>query len=406
MQIFNLHEAQKVIALDLHRFRVVCCGRRFGKTTLSIDQMKARLAIKNSRVVYVAPTYQQARDIAWEPLRKELQDAGKVNESRLEIELVNGSKLFLRGWESIETLRGQKFDLIVLDEVAMMRNFWLNWQEVIRPTLTDTKGEALFISTPKGFNHFYDLYNLEAKDSDFKSFHFTTYDNPFIPKEEIDKAGKELTDDRFHQEYLADFRKSEGLVFKEFNRVFHIYKDEPEKEWVKFFGGHDFGTTNPCASISVKKDRDVRYYVPYEFYKTGLTDSEQADYVAALKWDECYPDPECPSGIIEMKRRGVNVREVLKNKDSIKNGVNLMKELFKANRLKIHESCLNLIWELETYSYPDKRPGHNEEENPIDENNHAIDALRYALSMDNVLSLRRVSPQVYEQPRTRSNIAL
>ena len=404
--MFTLHDKQKEVALDPHRFRVLCWGRRAGKTVLAIDQMKARLTIPNSRVCYIAPTFQQARDIAWEQLRKDLLDAGKPNEARLEIDLVNGSKVALKGWEAIETLRGQKFDFIVLDEVAMMRNFWLNWQEVIRPTLTDTKGEAMFISTPKGFNHFYDLFNLEAKDSDFKSFHATTYDNPNIPKEEVDKAKQELTDDRFHQEYMADFRKSEGLVFKEFNRAFHIYKDEPDKEWVKFFGGHDFGTTNPCASISVKKDRDVRYYVPYEFYKTGLTDSEQADYVAGLKWDECYPDPESPSGIMEMKRRGVNVREVIKNKDSIKNGVNLMKELFKSNRLKIHESCLNLIWELETYSYPDKRPGHNEEENPIDENNHAIDALRYALSMDNVLSVRKVVPRVYEQPRTRSNIAL
>src|SRR3990172_9203669 len=120
---FQLHESQKTIALDRHRFRVLACGRRWGKTTLAIDQMKARLTIPKSRVVYVAPTYQQARDIAWGQLRKELQDVGKVNESRLEIELVNGSKLFLRGWESIETLRGQMFDMVVLDEVAMMRGF-------------------------------------------------------------------------------------------------------------------------------------------------------------------------------------------------------------------------------------------------------------------------------------------
>ncbi len=109
----------------------------------------------------------------------------------------------LRGWEAIETLRGQSVDFIVLDEVAMYRNFWRTWQEVIRPTLTDRKGRAMFISTPKGFNHFYDLYNLQEEDSDFKSFQFTTYDNPHIPVEEIDKAKQELTEDRFYQEYMA-----------------------------------------------------------------------------------------------------------------------------------------------------------------------------------------------------------
>ena len=251
--MFQLHDSQKIDASDPTRFRVLCCGRRWGKTTLAIDQMKARLTIPNSRVCYVAPTYQQARDIAWEALRKELHQVGKINESRLEIELVNGSKLVLRGWESIETLRGQKFDFIVLDEIAMMRNFWLSWQEVIRPTLTDTKGEAIFISTPKGFNHFYDLYNFQTRDIDFKSFHFTTYDNPHIPRDEIDKAKKELTEDRFAQEYLADFRKSEGLVYKEFNRFRHVFKKGPKEETIiNIFGGVDFGYTNPCGVITIK----------------------------------------------------------------------------------------------------------------------------------------------------------
>lgn len=398
--MFNLHETQKIIALDPHRFRVLCCGRRYGKTTLAIDQIKGRSAIPNSRIAYIAPTYQQARDIAWEQLKKDYKDAGKINESRLEIDVVNGSKIVLRGWESIETLRGQKFDFIVIDEVAMMRSFWLNWQEIIRPTLTDTKGEALFISTPKGFNHFYDLYNLEAKDSDFKSFHFTTYDNPHIPKEELDKAKKELTEDRFAQEYMADFRKSEGLVYKEFNRQRHLFSKLPEIGFVKTFGGLDFGTTNPSAAITVKKDRQAIYWVTDEFYKTGLTDAQQADVVAALKWDECYPDPECPSGILELKRRGVNVREVLKNKDSIKNGINVVRELFNTNRLRIHSSCQNLIWELETYAYPESKPNQNEPENPIKENDHALDALRYALMMDNALTHEQFyTPMFYEEEK-------
>lgn len=395
--MFTLHDTQKIVALDPHRFRVLSCGRRWGKTTLAIDQMKARLTIPNSRVVYVAPTYQQARDIAWEQLKRDLVQAGKVNESRLEIDLVNGSKMFLRGWESIETLRGQKFDLIVLDEVAMMRNFWLNWQEVIRPTLTDTKGEALFISTPKGFNHFYDLFGLQAKDEDFKSFHYTTYDNPFIPKEEVDKAKQEVTEDRFAQEYMADFRKSEGLVYKEFNRFRHVFKNEPkEPTIVKTFGGVDFGYTNPCGVITIKKDKWANYWVTDEWYKTGNTDAQIADYVQALKWEECYPDPESPAAIKELKDRGVNVREVVKNKDSIKNGVSVIRELFNTNRLRIHESCLNLIFELESYSYPESRPDRNEDENPVKENDHALDALRYALSMDNALTSERYYPPEFE----------
>lgn len=405
-----LHRAQSQIAQARNRFRVVNCGRRFGKTLLSCWEMFAFAVSRNDgKVAYVAPTYQQARDIAWSELKKICQPvlADQPNESRLEIKVKNkygGTSLIaLRGWESIETLRGQAFDFIVLDEVAMYRNFWIGWQEVIRPTLTDRKGEMLFISTPKGFNHFYDLYNLEIEDTDYKSFHFTTYDNPHIPKEEVDKARKELTEDRFAQEYLADFRKTQGLVYKEFDRERHLF-DEPGFEGEEFvctktFGGHDFGTHNPCASITIKKDKDLVYWVTNEFYKVGLTDAQQADYIAALKWNECYADPESASGRLELERRGVNVRDVIKNKDSVRNGINTIRELFKANRLFIHTSCKNLIWELETYSYPDRKPDHNEEENPIKENDHACDAIRYALSMEQIAKKSSVS--IYKPNKVR-----
>lgn len=364
------------------------CGRRFGKTLLSVWEMFGfAIAKENGRIAYIAPTYQSARDIAWNELKVITQPIQvSVNESRLEVKVRNKhggeSLIVLRGWESIETLRGQAFDFIVLDEVAHYRNFWEHWQEVIRPTLTDRKGEALFISTPKGFNHFYDLYNLEQKDSDFKSFHFSTYDNPHIPREEVDKAKIELTEDRFAQEYLADFRKTEGLVYKEFNRERHLFS-KPVNRIVKAFGGADFGTTNPAAAISIIRDADRKYWVVDEYYKRGLTDSQFADYVSALGWEECYPDPESASGVEELRRRGVNVRDVIKNKDSIRNGINVVRELFKANRLFIHESCKNLIWELETYAYPEKKPDHPEDERPIKENDHALDALRYALMMEN-----------------------
>lgn len=380
--VFQLTKTQKKVALDFHRFRILCCGRRWGKTTLAIDQMKACAGQGDKRIAYVAPTYQQARDIAWEQLKRDCHEASEsINEARLEIRLVNGSLIILRGWESIETLRGQQYDLVILDEVAMMRNFVTSWQEVIRPTLTDTRGEGIFISTPKGFNHFYDLFNVEQKDKDYKSFHFTSYDNPHVPSDEIDKAKQELTEDRFAQEYLADFRKMEGLVYKEFNRDRHIFEEE-EFSSVKIFGGVDFGFTNPCAVYTIKKDKDANYWITDEWYKTKQTDIQIADYVSALKWNECYPDPESASGCEELRRKGVNVRDVIKNKDSVRNGINAVRELFKAHRLFIHSSCVNLIWELETYAYPNKKPDRNEDENPIKDNDHGLDAIRYALSME------------------------
>ena len=383
----NLHQTQSQIAKDRHRFRVLCCGRRWGKTTLAIEEMIGKAISANDRkVVYIAPTYQQARDIAWQQLKKRVKNAAKsINESRLEIELytIKGgtSTIYLRGWESVETLRGQKFDLIVIDEVAMMRNFWLNWQEVLRPTLTDTRGDALFISTPKGFNHFYDLYNIEATDKQFKSFHFTTYDNPYISHEEIEEAKKQLPEDRFAQEYLADFRKTEGLVYKEFDRERHLY-DDKEIVAVETICGVDFGYTNPTAILYIKKDGDNNYWIVDEFYKSGQTTAQIIDIIRAYSPNVVYADPEAPDKIEELKRAGLNVREVTKGKGSLEAGIDKIRELLKQNRIKINKKCKNLINEFETYRYAEKRGEGNEPEKPIKENDHALDALRYVITMN------------------------
>jgi len=381
----KLTPAQAVIASDKHRFRVVNSGRRFGKTELAAWEMKAYAVFgTDRRIAYIAPTFQQARDIAWQTLKRICLDAiVNVNESRLELTLKNvkggTSTIWLRGWEAIETLRGQRFDFIVIDEVAMMKNFWGNWQEVIRPTLTDTVGQGLFISTPKGFNHWYDLYNLQSKDSDYKSFHYTSYDNPHVPATELDKAKGELTEDRFAQEYLADFRKTEGLVYKEFDRHVHVFDDkEIIKAIVMRHVGIDWGFTNPCAVLEIIEDRDRNFYVVSEYYQTSKTTEEILAHASTLGGNDFFPDPAEPDRIEEMRRKKMNVREV--NKD-VTAGIDSVRRLLKNKKLFIHSSCFNLIWELETYSYKDGKQGLNTPEEPIKENDHACDALRYVLHM-------------------------
>ena len=378
----ELHLTQNEVANDTHRFRVLCCGRRWGKTTLAVEEIKGVALSKNARIAYIAPTFQQSRDIAWQMLIKELKPiTKKINESRLELEVMNlkggTSSIALRGWEAIETLRGQFFDFIVIDEVASMRNFNVYWQEVVRPTLTDTKGQCMFISTPKGFNHFYDLFN--TKDEDYQSFHFTSYDNPHIPKEEIDKAGKEIPEDRFAQEYMADFRKTEGLVYKEFDRSRHITgEEETGRTYTDTILGIDFGYTNPSSIIPIKIDSDNHYWILEEFYKTHQTTEQIAEQARLYKPTKVYADPAEPDRIEILRKSGLNCREVSKD---IVAGVDRVRELFKQNRIHISPDCKNLIHELETYRYPDKKPDQNEQEKPVKENDHALDALRYALYM-------------------------
>ena len=378
-----LTPAQNTIASDLHRFRVVVCGRKFGKTTLQSEEIKGAAVLKdNQRILYVAPTLGDARKLMWDRLRNELlASIVKENDTRLEMKVrtVYGktSDIYLGSWELVNNYRGDEFDFILFDEVQDYRNFWVGWQEAMRPTLTPRSGCALFTGTAKGFNHLYDLYNVAQRDTDYKSFHFTTYDNPYIPRDEIEKAKQELPEDRFAQEYLAQFKKSEGLVFKEFEREKHLFEGEIDG-YTESLAGVDFGYTNPTAIPHIKY-KDNAYWVDKELYRTGMTDEETADYVDAQRFHKVYPDPAQPQAIEVMKRKGVNIRDVSKGPDSIQSGIDRIRELFKQNRLFIHTSCVNLIAELETYSYADKSPYRNSSENPIDEYNHAIDALRYVV---------------------------
>lgn len=380
-----LHQAQKEIVNDLHRFRILVCGRKFGKTTLAAEEIAGKVISKSGqRVLYLSPTLDDSRRLMWDRLKKKLAGATiKTNDTRLEIKVrtIDGgeSDVFLGSWEKVQDYRGDEFDFIVPDEVQDYREFWVGWHEALRPTLTPRKGSALFMGTPKGFNHFYDLFYTE--DADYQGFKFTSYDNPFIPKEEIDKARSELTEDRFSQEYLADFRKTQGLVYKEFNRGLHLFGDDKQPTGT-LISGIDFGFTHPAAVLSIIKDDDARYWVTTEWYKTGRTEAQIADYVQSCQFTKVYPDPENPSAIEVLNQRGINVSEVTKGKDSVQSGINKVRDLLKANRLFIHKDCLNLIAEFETYSYADG----NKNENPLKENDDALDALRYAMMMDALLT--------------------
>lgn len=380
-----LSPKQNEIASDSTRFRVICAGRRFGKTILAVEEMiGVAVSGNDKRIAYIAPTFQQARDIAWEHLKKRCHPiAVDVNESQLKITLKTQhggtSTIMLKSWDAIETLRGQSFHFLVLDEVAMMRYFWSGWLEVLRPALTDTLGAVMFISTPKGYNHFYDLYMMAHENKAYKSFHATTYDNPHIQPTELDDARKQLTEDVFAQEYLADFRKQEGLVYKEFDREKHVYNNLTVRPTINdVMLAVDFGYTNPTAVLRIERDSDNHYWVAQEWYKTGKTTPEIIEHVKSHNPRYVYADPAEPDRIEEMTRAGIYVRDVSKD---IVAGISSVRELMKQGRLHIHHDCTNLLTELNSYRYPDKRDNSNEYEVPVKENDHALDALRYCLHM-------------------------
>lgn len=213
----KLHKAQLEIFNAPERFKVVAAGRRFGKSRLAawILLIKA-LQSPSKDVFYVAPTFQQAKDVIWAML-KELGHEVIVaaHENTGVLTLVNGKKISLKGSDRPDTLRGVGLSYCVIDEYASIKP--QVWEQIIRPALADVKGGALFIGTPAGRNHFWDLYKYadEENDPEWAAFHYTSFDNPFIDPAEIEAAKKTLSTFSFRQEFMSSFEASASDIFKE-----------------------------------------------------------------------------------------------------------------------------------------------------------------------------------------------
>jgi len=196
------HSAQRAVLESKARFRVLMAGRRFGKSLIS-QSISVESGIENKKVAYITPTYQLGK-IFFQELVKELPNAIITkNESDLVINFITGGSIRFFTGERLDAMRGLKFHLAIIDEASYIANLEDGWNNAIRPTLTDYKGKAIFLSTPKGRNFFYSLF-LRSGEKGWESFKFTTYDNPHIDPEEIDSAKAGLPNAVFEQEYMAN----------------------------------------------------------------------------------------------------------------------------------------------------------------------------------------------------------
>jgi len=215
---FHLLKWQQEVFKDTSRFKVVAAGRRCGKSRLSAVTLliEALNCPDGSSVMYVAPTMGQARTIIWDLLHELGRPVIKASHiNNLEITLINGKKILVRGADNPDSLRGVSLTYLVLDECAFVKEDV--WQKILRAALSDRKGRALFISTPSGRNWFYDVFNLgqSGEDEEWKSWHFTTQDNETIDPKEIEAAKRTLSSFAFKQEYLSSFDTAGADVFKE-----------------------------------------------------------------------------------------------------------------------------------------------------------------------------------------------
>ena len=209
----DLHEGQLRVWNGRRRFNVVRCGRRFGKTVLS----KAVLAVDAAQgvpVSYMAPTYKMLMDF-WRDAKADLSPIiSSTNETEKRIELVTGGVIDFWSLDNASAIRGRKYSTVVVDEAAMVDDLEGAWNMVIRPTLTDYKGSAWFMSTPKGRNYFWVLSELAKRDELWSSWHMPTTANPYIDPSEVEAARVGMPEIAYRQEYLAEFIDVQGALMK------------------------------------------------------------------------------------------------------------------------------------------------------------------------------------------------
>ena len=384
-----LSQAQKLIAQCPMRFRVAVCGRRFGKTHLSIREL-ARFASKpNQRVWYIAPTYRMAKQIVWKKLKKKLLSINwvkKVNEQDLTLELVNGSEISLRGADNYDSLRGVGLNFIVLDEAADIDEE--AWYEVLRPTLSDTQGHALFLGTPKGMNWFKELYDNHLTKSNWMSFQFTTLQGGNVPPDEVEQARNDLDVRTFRQEYEATFENFSGIIAYAFSQhnvkpASAVLPNEP------LIVGTDFNV-NPMSSVIMRKTRDGLHAID-EIVLHGSNTNDLVDEIRNRYPKNpitIFPDPAgvqrktSANGQTDIKILQNAVFEVKYHRQHplVKDRINSANSLFHkrdddTTRFYIDAKCKHTIKSLQQFCYkentqvPDKDSG-------LD---HMFDALTYAI---------------------------
>lgn len=364
----SLHPKQMEVYRSKARFRVVVAGRRWGKTALSRVLIITNARVKKRKIWYVAPTYKMAKNIMWLDLmdaipRKWIQ---KINETTLTITLINGTRIELKGADKPDSLRGVGVDFLVLDEFQDMTEE--TWTQVLRPTLADRRGLAIFIGTPKAYNYLFDLYR-RGQDPDYKdwqSWQFPTITSPFIPLSEIAAARTDMDAKSFAQEFEASFETMSGRVYYPFDRHKHV-GSYPFNQKLPIWVGMDFNI-DPMSTVIFQPQPNGEMWAVDEIVLFGSNTEEICAELERRYWRNqvqivVYPDP---AGGQRQHARGETDLDILREKgfkrlkfrrkhplvaDRV-NAVNRMLESADGTvRLRIDANCKHFIGSLEQTIY-------------------------------------------------------
>ena len=386
------------------RFKVIVCGRRWGKTTYGVWEC-IKCALEGGRTWWVAPTYKIAQE-GWLVLRRiamQLQGMAKVREGDHIVTFDSGGSVEIRSADIAGSNVGSGLNGLVIDEFPKCRETL--WTEELRATLTDYKGWSTFIGTPKGRNWGYRLFRFAEKTPNWQSWRKFTVDNPYIDPAEVEEARQLLPPHVFKQEYEADFGASQLQVYSDFQPSIHGWKWEiPKFDFL--YGGLDFGGTTIGSHKSagglagyVSKTDTLLLLKHFEESGTNIAE-RQATWMATAEAElsilqkklgirssrAVWRADKTQMGFIQaLRSMGFQVLSSKGGKDSVMNGIELVQR-----RLKIREGdgkprfyydpALTVFADaMERYRYPEYREGETEvqAQNPLKVNDDTVDMFRY-----------------------------
>ena len=387
-----LSQPQKTIVSDTHRFRVVSAGRRFGKTFLAVRELARYARQPEQKVLYVAPTYRMAKGIVWDNLKAKLISLNwvkKINESDLNIQLINGTKINIRGADNFDSLRGLEYNFIVMDEAAMIDP--RAWSEVLRATVSNTQGDVMFISTPTGkSNWFYDLFMRNQEDShNWSSFQYTSIEGGNIPLEEIEQARKDLDSRTFRQEFEASFEQYMGRIAYNFDREHNVIKiEDPDLKVLHI--GMDFNFSPLTCAIHIRKDDTLLQFDEINMHSANtqdMCDEIKNRYPRSKVF--VYPDPSgtqrktSAGGATDhsiLSNNGFIVKSPRKH-NAVKDRINSYNARLCSSdgqrHLYISPNCKHTIESLEKFSYKEgtQIPDKNGYDHMFDAASYCVDYL-------------------------------
>jgi len=290
-----LSDAQATICKDTSRFRLAVTGRRFGKTHIALRELCKHATQPNSNCYYIAPSYRQAKTIAWEMLTNRLKKmnwVAKKNEAELTLRLKNGSLISLKGADSPDSLRGVGLTFVALDEAQDLSKEL--WTHVIRPALSDRKGKAMFTLTPKGVGSWsHQLYTDAQELDDWSAFQYKTIDGGIVDEDELAQARRDMDHKTYQQEYLATFNTFSGRVYYNFERDTHVKSIASIKDVLHV--GMDFNVGSMCLAIANIGEDGIVNFIDDINMASSNTDEVCTELKNRYPGAKImvYPDPSC-----------------------------------------------------------------------------------------------------------------